>query len=240
MTIKQICVIPALLLITMASLAMDSAALSRRKQLFEQVDESTLVVVGIVSDSRTLFEASADGRRLSQLGRIYKITVEKVIKGEGIPKEILIVEKLPSTLESALYLEGDRVLLFLNDITVAPELVAKTKELKGDELALLKQPRHYAPVSGKQGYLYLGLDAKLLGEYQVSKKEYHKRRLSADSKMGDEKTRNHKYLQSTEEFVRITNIKDTEERDRAWKKVLDGGDDVLKESARVKLKKASK
>ena len=235
MTIKRIFFAPALVLTMAGSFVANSSALSMHKQLFEQVEQSTLVVVGVVSESRVLFKASDDGRHMSQLGKIYKIKVEKVVKGEGIAEDILIFEKLPLTMESALYSEGDRVLMFLNEASIDPELFAKTKILKGDELTLLREPKHYMVVSGSQGCLYLGLDPKSAVKNKVSNSKYYRRAVDIDSKMSPERIKNQKYLQSTEEFVRITKIKNEQDRERAWEKAAAGADELLKESARIKL-----
>lgn len=215
-------------------------ALSTQRMLFEKVDESSLVIVGVVVESRTLFETSDDGRQMSQLGRLHIIKIEKVLKGNINSKEIVIPETSPLTMEAALCTEGDRALMFLATATVNHALLSRTRAIKGDEVVLLKQPSCYAFVSGKQGYMYLGVDSELIGKFKTTKKDLYPVLLNRNLRKSSEGVRNQKYLQSTEGFVRITNIKDKEERRRAWKKVLDGGDDVLKESARAKLKNIDK
>lgn len=240
MNIKQIAFISFFLFSVVISFAVETQALSRYKPLLEQVDESTLVAIGVVVDSRPLLEVSEDWRHTTQLGTIYMIRLEKVLKGKSIANEVLTFEKLPLTTESAVYSVGNRGLMFLKETRIEPGFKTRTKVLKGDEAKLLEHPLHYAFVSGKQGYLYLGVDSELMQEYKVSKKTHHKLLLETDSRMSDEKTKNQRYLKSTEEFIRILTMENEQDREKAWKQAINGEDTVLKESAQIKLRKTPK
>lgn len=225
-------------------------ATSWRRFLYEKVDESDLIAVGVVTDVRAMYGVYNDTR----IPHVYKIRVEEVVKGNVGLTEIVTMEEYPTS-ESAFYVPGERILMFLKKSAIDPEWQNKVKSVVGDEADLLRRRDYYEFVTGKSGCYRLGADKTIVDKYYAldEKKEFNsfsteefkaRMRKAAEDRRQEILTINpkrrakieesQKYLRSTKEIVRISGIKDENERKAAWEKAVNSNDPVVKESARAK------
>lgn len=223
-------------LISMALVAR-AEALSRKRLLLEKLNESKIVIIGVVEDDRVLYQGSSEKPDLGELGRIAEVRVEKVLYGEVFQTKISAFINSPLTTESAIYSAGGRYLMFLKDVKLEPGLISKVRKTKDVDPALLTTTSYYSFVLGGQGCLYLGLDSELMDKFKISRNQYYEILSSMDSAMSVDKARNQKYTQSTKELIRIVQIKDQQLQKKAWETALKGSDDILRKSAEQKLAK---
>lgn len=209
------------------------SAMSRFVSLGELSNNSPVIVVASIGEERRLEAIDYERHTKADYGVITRIKVEKVVKGSvSVGDDLLLFRPTALTTVSPIYFSGERDLLFLRDVRMEAGLESKVQKRHGDEVELVGHGKHYAV--NINGALYLGLDQAQAKKVKASSELLYEHLIKRDSDLV-KKERNQKFLESTVKLLKIMDIQDAAEREKALSAVLTGDDEVLKRAAKYEL-----